>query len=116
MSRHPTATWSLPTGVESRVIEVATDPATGSDGYFFSENVVALDVPTSTDTSWTYTYQLDPGTYYVHVGGSDTTCSTCPVREFSTHPHAGHTGASAAPASASPAGAAHTSDHQLRGG
>ena len=84
VSRHPTATWSLPTGVESRVIEVATDPATGSDGYFFSENVVALDVPTSTDTSWTYTYQLDPGTYYVHVGGSDTTCSTCPVREFSS--------------------------------
>jgi hypothetical protein len=60
VSQHPTATWSLPAGVESRVVEVATAPATGSDGYFFAENVKAFDVPQPTDTSWTYTYQLDP--------------------------------------------------------
>jgi hypothetical protein len=84
VSQHPTATWSLPTGVQSQVVEVATNPATGSDGYFFSENVKAFDIPQPTDTSWTYTYQLDPGTYYVHVGGYDTTCIACPVREFSS--------------------------------
>jgi hypothetical protein len=41
IDRHPTATWTLPPGVESRVVEVATSPATASDGYFFNENVVA---------------------------------------------------------------------------
>jgi hypothetical protein len=33
--RHPTATWQLPPGVESRVAEVATSPEIASDGYFF---------------------------------------------------------------------------------
>ena len=84
VSQHPTATWSLPSGVQSQVVEVATNPSTGSDGYFFSENVKAFDVPQPTDTNWTYTYQLDPGTYYVHVAGYDTTCLACPVREFSS--------------------------------
>ncbi|MDP9225390.1 MAG: hypothetical protein M3P18_16410 [Actinomycetota bacterium] len=84
VSQHPTATWSLPTGVEARVVEVAIAPTTGSDGYFFSENVKAFDVPQPTDTSWTYTFQLDPGTYYVHIGGFDTTCGACPIREFSS--------------------------------
>jgi hypothetical protein len=84
VDRHPTAAWSLPAGVEARVVEVATNPAAGSDGYFFSENVKAFSVPQPTDTSWTYSYQLDPGTYYVHVAGWDTTCSGCPIREFSS--------------------------------
>jgi hypothetical protein len=84
VSQHPTATWSLPAGVESRVVEVATAPTTGSDGYFFAENVKAFDIPQPTDTSWTYTYQLDPGTYYVHIAGFDTTCGACPIREFSS--------------------------------
>jgi hypothetical protein len=59
VSQHPTATWALPIGVESRVVEVATAPTTGSDGYFFAENVKAFDVPEPTDTSWTYTFQLE---------------------------------------------------------
>ena len=83
VSQHPTATWSLPAGVEAHVVEVATTPATGSDGYFFSETLKAFSVPQPTDTSWTYTFQIDPGTYYVHVAGFDTTCMACPVREFS---------------------------------
>jgi hypothetical protein len=84
VDQHPTATWSLPAGVQAQVVEVATAPATGSDGYFFFENVKAFAVPQPTDTSWTYTYQLDPGTYYVHVAGYDTSCGACPVREFSS--------------------------------
>lgn len=62
ISRHPTATWSLPSGVESRVAEVATSPQTSSDGYFFNENVKAFDTLEPTQTSWTYNSQLDPGT------------------------------------------------------
>lgn len=83
VSQHPTATWSLPSGVQAQVVEVATSPTTGSDGYFFFENVEAFSVPQATDTSWTYGFQLAPGTYYVHVAGYDTTCGACPVREFS---------------------------------
>jgi hypothetical protein len=83
---HATATWSLPPGVQSRVIEVATSPTTGSDGYFFTENVKAFDTLQETQTSWTNTYQTDPGTYYVHVLGLDNPCffaNQCPVREAS---------------------------------
>jgi hypothetical protein len=86
VSRHPTATWTLPPGVQAKVAEVATSPATGSDGYFFFENVKAFDVLTDTQTSWTDTFQLDPGTYYVHIAGLDEPCflaGKCPVREFS---------------------------------
>ena len=85
VNRHPTATWSLPPGVESRVVEVATSPAAASDGYFFFENVVAFDVPEPSQTSWVYGFQLDPGTYYVHVAGYDPACAyePCPGREWS---------------------------------
>jgi hypothetical protein len=83
INRHPTATWSLPPGVESRVAEVATSPQTSTDGYFFFENVKASDVLEPAQTSWVYNFQLDPGTYYVHIGGFDTTCGTCPIREWS---------------------------------
>jgi hypothetical protein len=86
VERHPTATWSLPPGVEAKVAEVATSPQTASDGYFFSENVVSFDTLEPTQTSWTYGFQEEPGTYYVHIAGIDTPCflaSQCPVREFS---------------------------------
>jgi hypothetical protein len=86
VDRHPAATWTLPSGVTSQVAEVATSPATSTDGYFFSENVKAFDVLQETQTNWVYNYQLDPGLYYVHIGGLDEPCffaGLCPVREFS---------------------------------
>jgi hypothetical protein len=86
VNRHPAATWTLPPGVTSQVAEVATSPATSTDGYFFSENVKAFDVLEETQTNWVYNYQLDPGLYYVHIGGLDLPCFSaglCPIREFS---------------------------------
>jgi hypothetical protein len=86
VDRHPEATWSLPTGVTARVVEVAVSPATSTDGYFFFENLKAFDTLEETQTRWLYNFQLDPGTYYVHVGGLDELCffaGLCPVREFS---------------------------------
>jgi hypothetical protein len=85
VNRHPAASWTLPPGVKSQVAEVATSPATSTDGYFFSENVKAFDVLEPTQTSWVYNFQLDPGIYYVHIAGLDEPCfyaGLCPVREF----------------------------------
>jgi hypothetical protein len=86
VERHPEATWSLPAGVKSSVAEVAVSPATSTDGYFFFENVKAFSSLEESQTHWVYNLQLDPGTYYVHVGGIDKPCffaGLCPVREFS---------------------------------
>jgi hypothetical protein len=84
-NRTPTATWSLPTGVESALVEVATSPATASDGYFQTSNVVIFATLTPTQTSWRASRSLTPGTFYLHVGGIDRPCflaGQCPVREF----------------------------------
>lgn len=86
IDRHPAASWTLPPGVTSQVAEVATSPATSTDGYFFSENVKAFDTLEETQTNWVYNYQLDTGLYYVHIGGLDEPCffaGLCPVREWS---------------------------------
>jgi hypothetical protein len=86
VNRHPAATWTLPPGVQSKVAEVATSPATSTDGYFFDENVKAFEVLQDTQTNWVYNSQLDPGTYYVHIAALDEPCfyaGLCPIREFS---------------------------------
>jgi hypothetical protein len=83
VDRHPTATWTLPAGVVARVVEVATSPSIASDGYFFFENVKAFSTLEDSQTSWTYGFQIDPGTYYVHVAAWDKSCLSCPIREFS---------------------------------
>jgi hypothetical protein len=85
VDRHPEATWTLPPGVTSQAAEVATSPATSTDGYFFSENVKAFDILERAQTHWVYNFQLDPGTYYLHIAGLDEPCffaGLCPVREF----------------------------------
>jgi len=81
--RHLTAMWSLAPAGESTVIEAATSPNTGSDGYFFTENVVVFDTLESLQTSYLSTSQVDPGTYYVHVASFDPDCLPCPIREWS---------------------------------
>src|SRR3990167_8247675 len=69
--RHPWAEWTLPLGVEATVVEVATAPDIGTDGYFFEEKRVAFEILESNQIRWLSGYQLDPGTYYVHVSGID---------------------------------------------
>jgi hypothetical protein len=83
-SRHLTANWVLPPGGQARVIEAATSPQTSTDGYFFSENVKEFSTLEEGQTSYIGNLQLEPGTYYVHVGGYDPSCPECPSREFST--------------------------------
>ena len=83
VKRHPTATWVLAPGSEAAVVEVATSPETGSDGYFFTENVEAFEVPQATETTWLDSSALKPSTYYVHVASFTPSCLECPVREWS---------------------------------
>jgi hypothetical protein len=82
---YATATWTLPTGVEALIVEVASVPTVDADGYFQSYALEAGGLLTATQTTWTDVFQLEAGrTYYVHVGGKDTTCTTsCPAVVFS---------------------------------
>jgi hypothetical protein len=81
---HATATWSLPAGVEAKLVEVASSPSVDADGYFQADTLEAGAVLTPSQTAWTDAYQLEPSrTYYLHVGGSDTGCGSCPSVEFS---------------------------------
>ena len=65
---HPTASWTLPPGGETWVVEIAHSTAAGSDGHFSLENRVVYDALFNSSTSWTDSgYPLQPGTYYVHV-------------------------------------------------
>jgi hypothetical protein len=85
VQRHPQAIWTLPPGVVPQIAEVATSPSTGTDGYFFRENVVAFDLLERGQTNWVDSSQLDPGIYYVHIAGLDEPCfyaGVCPIREF----------------------------------
>jgi hypothetical protein len=83
VKRHPSANWTLPPNVKAQVIEVATQPDVASDGSFFFENVKVYDTLTDLQTTWLSAFQLDPGTYYVHVSGYDESCASCPIREWS---------------------------------
>jgi hypothetical protein len=81
---HPKATWSIPPGVdEMGVVEVATAPQRGSDGYFFSENVEIFDLLEERQVSYLSSEALFPGTYYLHVSSYDWDCDYCPTPEWS---------------------------------
>jgi hypothetical protein len=70
--RHPSATLSAPKA-DFVAIYFASKPDRATDGSFFQENIVASDILTSDEIqtgSWTYSDQLDPGTYYVMLDAS----------------------------------------------
>jgi hypothetical protein len=79
------ASWALPTNWWTGVLDFSlkrdVDP---SDGYFSDPDtsfVVYVDGP---DTSFVAPAVLPPGTYYVHVSGYDSTCTTvCEPEQFS---------------------------------
>jgi hypothetical protein len=80
-TRHPAATFSMP-GADSAWIYFATRPDRASDGSFLQENVKDSDYLTTDEIqrgSWTYEYQLDPGTYYVMMNASDYDCYGLPM-------------------------------------
>jgi hypothetical protein len=88
LKQYPTATWTLPPGVESQLIEIATDPTLSTDGAFLGDNLVLFEQVEATRTSWRSTNRrLQTGiTYYVHVNAIDWPCFVvfaCPAREWS---------------------------------
>ena len=83
-----TARWTLPSGVESQLIEIATDPALSTDGAFLGEHLVHFELLEAGQTSYTANERrLKTGvTYYVHMNAIDWPCFfvfACPVREWS---------------------------------
>jgi hypothetical protein len=88
VEQRPTARWTLPSGVESQLIEIATDPALSTDGAFIGDNLVLFDLLEAGQTSWRSSdRRLKTGlTYYVHMNAIDWPCFfvfACPVREWS---------------------------------
>ncbi len=83
-----TARWTLPPGVESQLIEIATDPALSTDGAFLGEHLVHFELLEAGQTSYRSSdHRLKTGvTYYVHMNAIDWPCFfvfACPVREWS---------------------------------
>jgi hypothetical protein len=80
---HPGATWSLPGGVTSEFYEVASDPQTGTFGYFLQRNLLRFG---SLDRQQKCIIDdgppLSPGVYYIHIGGHDNAPGQ-PLIEFS---------------------------------
>ena len=77
--------WSLPPGVEARFTETATAPSVDGNGFFFPQKNLygGLSVAKSAGTSLVDDAPFPAGTYYVHVGGLDTTKPPPPHIEFS---------------------------------
>jgi hypothetical protein len=70
--RHPSATFAAPKA-DDVTIYFASKADRASDGSFFQENIVASDFLTTSEIqagTWTYSDQLDPGTYYTMVNAS----------------------------------------------
>ena len=70
--RHPSAPFAAPKADDVEIY-FASKSDRASDGSFFQENIVALDILTTDEIqagSWTYSNQLDPGTYYVMIHAS----------------------------------------------
>lgn len=80
--RHPTASWTLPPGVESDVIEVAMAPDQASDGGFFEENVVEFDTLRAQQATWVGGSRIKAGRYYIHVKGYVPSCFDDPACEM----------------------------------
>jgi hypothetical protein len=69
--RHVTVDWTgPPNGIEFGSLQIATKPDAGTDGNFFSENVVEYDLLTKGQKHWVGTDPLQAaGTYYARVTG-----------------------------------------------
>jgi hypothetical protein len=78
-----TARWTLPEGVRAEFVQIATDPSVTEFGYFRQRNLVTFSNLGRYDTTFRDSLRLEPGTYYVHVAGSDRSCfPDCPRIEF----------------------------------
>jgi hypothetical protein len=77
-----TASWTLPAGMRSDIIEVSQSSNVGVGGAFLYPYIADHGL-TATQTTYTTPYQIAPGTYYVHVAAVVAGCTTTCVDEFS---------------------------------
>jgi hypothetical protein len=67
---HPKVTWALPPGWSPSVINIASKPDVGSDGSFFSENIVDGGILRTGQTEFLSSVRLRAGIYFVRVHAS----------------------------------------------
>jgi hypothetical protein len=75
------ASWSLPPGVEAVFFEGSLKPNLNSDGGFTELDILEDLRPHA--TAFSLTQRQEPGTYYIHIVGADTSCDSCPTFEYS---------------------------------
>jgi hypothetical protein len=75
------ASWSLPPGVEAVFFEGSLKPNLNSDGGFTELDILEDLQPDA--TAYSLTQRQEPGTYYIHIVGADTSCDSCPTFEYS---------------------------------
>src|SRR5688572_3162940 len=85
--RHAQVTWTLAPGWLPNVIYIAKSPAIGSDGSFFSENIVDAGILSEGQTSFLSSSQLNYGTYYVRVQAYASDFSAIEWSETATRSH-----------------------------
>ena len=69
--RHVSATWSGPF-LDFGALQIATQPLTGTDGDFYTENQIVYELIAPGQTNWTDSDQIEhPGTYYLRIDGWD---------------------------------------------
>jgi hypothetical protein len=66
----------MPPNVRAESVEVAESPETTADGNFVFDNLAGGDLLRPTDTDWLSGVPVAPGTYYVHLRGYDSSCTT----------------------------------------
>lgn len=64
---HAKVTWTLPPGWTPNVIAIASKPDVGSDGSFFTENLVDGGILRAGQTEFLSSSRLEPRTYFVRL-------------------------------------------------
>ena len=67
VARHVKVTFTMPANWTPNVISIAKKPDVGSDGSFFTENIVDAGILSKGQTEFLSSNQLDYGTYYIRI-------------------------------------------------
>lgn len=76
-----TATWTLPPGTQASTLEASLSPKLDAEKGFANLDLFKELKPNA--LSVVVRQRIEPGKYYLHVGGSNLDCDQCPDIEYS---------------------------------